>query len=135
MRPFITCFVAMVLASPAAAVRSADETRAYILNEDSHPHQVAPGDAARFSLQPVKLLARMDVKCSLQAEAGKPFTAVTLRTHGLTGVHWPFPTRTIRVEHKIDFDIVAEVQSGTSAYYEFVNEDSTQLLWHQCYNN
>jgi hypothetical protein len=60
---------------------------------------------------------------------------VTLRTHGLTGVHWPFPTRTIRVKHKIDFDIVAEVQSGTSAYYEFVNEDSTQLLWHQCYNN
>ena len=53
MRPFITCFVAMVLAGLATAVRSADETRAYILNEDSHPHQVAPGDAARFSLQPV----------------------------------------------------------------------------------
>ena len=81
--------------------------RAFIQKEDSNPHQVSSGDAARFYLEPGTTTALMDVKCSLEGDGGQPLSAVILRTHGLTDVQWPFPTRTIRVDIRIDFDIVA----------------------------
>ena len=120
-----------------AVVWSADRPAAYIINEDSHPHPVAPGEATRFSVGAAKTVARMDVKCSLEGDGGMPLTAVTLRTRGLTDVDWPFATRTIRVERKIDFDITALTQPDIEGlpYYEFVNEDGARALWHQCYNN
>lgn len=80
---------------------------AHIFNEDSHPHQVLPGEAARFTIEAAAHAARVDVKCSLQGDEGKPLGAVTLRTHGLSNVVWPFPTLTIPVDQKIDFDITA----------------------------
>ena len=115
----------------------ADMTAAYIVNEDSHPHQVAAGEATRFSVESAEIVTRMDVKCSLEGECGKPLTAVTLRTQGLTDVEWPFSSKTIRVDQKIDFDITALTQSGFVGlpYFEFVNEDGIRALWHQCYNN
>jgi hypothetical protein len=120
-----------------AVVWPADMTAAYVINEDSHPHQLAAGEATRFSVESAETVARMDVKCSLEGEGGKPLAAVTLRTQGLTDVEWPFPTRTIRVDQKIDFDITALTQPGFDGlpYYEFVNEDGVRALWHQCYNN
>ena len=120
-----------------AVLRSADMTAAYIINEDSHPHQVAPGEVARFSVEATRTVARVDVKCSLEGDGGMPLTAVTLRTQGLTEVEWTFSTRTIRLEKKIDFDITALTQSGYEGlpYFEFVNEDGVRELWHQCYNN
>jgi len=119
------------------AVWSVDMTAAYIVNEDSHPHPVAPGETTRFSVEQARTVGRMDVKCSLEGDGGKPLTAVTLRTRGLSEVEWPFPTRTIRVEQKIDFDITALTQPGIDGlpYFEFVNEDGARTLWHQCYNN
>ena len=115
----------------------ADMAAAYIVNEDSHPHQVAAGEATRFSVESAETATRMDVKCSLEGEDGKPLTAVTLRTQGLTDVEWPFSSRTIRVDQKIDFDITALTQPGfvDLPYFEFVNEDGIRALWHQCYNN
>jgi hypothetical protein len=110
---------------------------AYIINEDSHPHPVAPGETARFDVEPTSTMARLDVKCSLEGDAGLPLTAVTLRTRGLSEVEWPFPTLTIGVERRIDFDITAFTEAGFDGlpYYEFVNEDGLRTLWHQCYNN
>jgi hypothetical protein len=137
MRLCTACAIGILLFTHTMVTESADMVRAYILNEDSHPHQVPFGDSARFFLEPGKVVAWMDVKCSLEGDKGKPLTAVTLRTHGLIDVQWPFPTRTIRVDKKIDFDIIAQTQPAIDglSYYEFVNEDQTRLLWHQCYNN
>lgn len=137
MRLCSTFAIGIVVFTYTTVAQPADMIRAYILNEDSHPHQVRSGGSARFSLEPGMVVARMDVKCSLEGDNGEPLTAVTLRTHGLTDVHWPFPTRTIRVDKKIDFDIVAHTQPAIDglSYYEFVNEDRTRILWHQCYNN
>jgi len=133
---FLQNFLAIlfILTSVASA---ADVIPAYVLNEDSHPHQVLAGDVARFTVDTGKLVGFMDVKCFLEGDNGKPLTAVTLRSHGLTDVRWPFPGRTIQVDKKIDFDIVAytQVEGEGLAYFEFVNEDRSQILWHQCYNN
>jgi hypothetical protein len=121
----------------SALACSADMTAAYIINEDSHPHPVAPGETARFDVESTNTVARMDVKCSLEGAGGLPLTAVTLRTRGLGEVEWPFPTRTIRVKRRLDFDITALTEAGFDGrpYYEFVNEDEVRALWHQCYNN
>ena len=137
MRLWTTNAIGIVSLIHTLAAHPADMLRSYIQNEDSHPHQVASGNAARFYLDSNKITARMDVKCSLEGDNGKPLAAVTLRTHGLTGVQWPYPARTIRVEERIVFDIVGQTQPDLDSppYYEFVNEDRTRALWHQCYNN
>jgi hypothetical protein len=62
---------------------------AYIVNEDSHPHRVSPGESARFSLEPAGHAGRMDVKCSLEADDEMILTGVTLRTQGLDDVKEP----------------------------------------------
>lgn len=131
------CAIVTGLLIYTTVVWSADMTAAHIINEDSHPHQVAAGAVTRFSVEAAKTLARMDVKCSLEGDGGMPLTAVTLRTQGLTDVEWPFATLTIRVDRKIDFDITALTQPGIEGlrYFEFVNEDRARALWHQCYNN
>jgi hypothetical protein len=117
-------------------VCTADTAAAYIINEDSHPHRVAPGGTARFDVESTNSVARLNVKCSLEGDDGLPLTAVTLRTRGLSEVEWPFAAQTIRVERRIDFDITALTAAGFDGlpYYEFVNEDGARALWHQCYN-
>ena len=137
MRLWLSCIFGINFLILTTAVQAAEIPRAFIQNEDSHPHQVSSGNSARFSLEPVKIAALMDVKCSLEGDDSQPLTAVTLRTHGLTDVQWPFLTRTIRVDKRIDFDIVAQAQPALDKppYYEFVNEDPTRPLWHLCYNN
>jgi hypothetical protein len=127
----------MILIANTAPVRCADPMRAWVLNEDSHPHSLAPGEAARFSLEVGEPAALMDVKCSLAGDEGQPPVAVTLRTHGLAEVRWPYPSRTIHVERRIDFDILAHTLPDVTSlpYFEFVNEDPSHRLWHQCYNN
>ena len=143
----VVCVTCICLLFHSAAVLSADVlpsdvlpadlAAAYIVNEDSHPHRVSPGESARFSLEPAGHAGRMDVKCSLQADDEMILSGVTLRTQGLDDVKWPFPTRTIKLERKIDFDITAQTRAGFAGplYFEFVNEDRSRVLWHQCYNN
>jgi hypothetical protein len=116
---------------------SAELPIAPIINEDSHPHSVKVGETARFSIEASADAARVDVKCSLEGDEGMPLSAVTLRSHGLSNIAWPFPALTIRVEQKIDFDVTALTQPGMDSmpYFEFLNEDRTRILWHQCYNN
>jgi hypothetical protein len=116
---------------------SAELPIAHIINEDSHPHSVKVGETAHFSIEASADVARVDVKCSLEGDEGMPLSAVTLRSYGLSNVAWPFPTLTIRVEQKIDFDVTALTQTGVDGmpYFEFVNEDRTRIMWHQCYNN
>ena len=137
MRSQLACVIATVVFIYTSAGQSADMPRTFIQNEDSHPHEVAAGEATRFTLEATAQVARMDVKCSLEGDVGKPLTSVTLRVHGITDVEWPFATRSIRVERRIDFDITALTKPTSSglAYFEFVNEDPLNRLWHQCYNN
>jgi len=137
MHRWITYAIVMVLLIPTAVAQTEEMPRAFIQNEDSHPHQVSSGDAARFYLEPSTTTALMDVKCSLEGDGGQSLSSVTLRTHGLTDVQWPFPTRTIRVDIRIDFDIVALAQPTLDnlPYYEFINGDRARSLWHLCYNN
>jgi hypothetical protein len=127
-----TCLLAAI-----APLRAAEPVRVYIVNEDSHPHEVAPGESTRFTLEAAAGGALMDVKCSLRGDGDKPLASVTLRTHGLTDIRWPFPGRSIRLARAVDFDIQARTLPGTGdrAWFEFVNRDASRLLWHQCYNN
>jgi len=127
----------IALLLPMAVAHGADLPRAYIQNEDSHPHQVAPGNSARFAIEAAPDGARMDVKCTLEGDNGAPLAAVTLHSRGLADLQWPYPAHTIRIDHRIDFDITAQTRSAADgpAYFEFVNGDATRLLWHQCYNN
>jgi len=126
------CLLAIV-----AAGRAAEPVRVYILNEDSHLHEVAAGASTRFTLEAAAAGALMDVKCSLRGDGDKPLTSVTLKTHGLTDIRWPFPGRSIRLVQAVNFDIQARTLPGVGnrAYFEFVNQDASRLLWHQCYNN
>ena len=128
---------AAVIALAALAAGAAAVDRVYIVNEDSHPHEVQPGASARFSLERSAAGALMDVKCSLRGDEGMPAGKVTLRTHGLGDVVWPYASRSILVEHPVDFDILARIEDANAdaAYFEFVNEDPVRRLWHQCYNN
>jgi hypothetical protein len=134
--PKVITLAAGLLASVASA-RAAEPVRVYILNEDSHPHEVAPGASTRFTLEAAGDGALMDVKCSLRGDGDKSLTSVLLKTHGLTDLRWPFPGRSIRLAQAVDFDIQARVLpgAGARAYFEFVNQDASRLLWHQCYNN
>ena len=136
MYPRLIAIAACLLAAIAAG-RAAEPVRVYIVNEDSHPHEVAPGASARFTLEAAAGGALMDVKCSLRGDGDEPLASVTLRTHGLTDLRWPFPERSIRLAQAVDFDIQARTLPGAAepAWFEFVNRDATRLLWHQCYNN
>jgi hypothetical protein len=137
MRWAIIRLIAVALIARAAIGPAAWAARAFISNEDSHPHEVAPGASARFTLEPAAPGDSMAVKCTLSGDAGHPVTSITLRTSGLEDVRWPFATRTIHIERQIDFDILARISPATTgaAYFEFVNGDPARLLWHQCYNN
>jgi hypothetical protein len=137
MKLVLFCSVGFGLFVQMVNAGSAELPIAHIINEDSHPHSVKVGETAYFSIEASADVARVDVKCSLEGDEGMPLSAVTLRSHGLSNVAWPFPTLTIRVEQKIDFDVTALTQSGMDSmpYFEFVNEDRTRILWHQCYNN
>jgi len=70
-----TCFCLLfhsVIALAADVLPSdvlpADLAAAYIVNEDSHPHRVLPGESSRFSLEPAGHAGRMDVKCALEGD-------------------------------------------------------------------
>lgn len=136
MRSAFICVIVVALIACAAVAPVASAARVYITNEDSHPHEVAPGASARFTLEPAPPGDLMDVKCTLRGDADQPVTSITLRTYGLDEVRWPFATRTIDIERQIDFDILARISPGTAgtAYFELLNGDPARLLWHQCYN-
>jgi hypothetical protein len=125
------------LLSHSSATPAQEIVPAYILNEDSHPHRVLPGKTARFNIEAGQPGARMDVKCSLQGDGGRALSIIILRSRGLANLQWPFPTRAIRVQAKVDFDITAKtvIAQNSPAYFEFVNDDPSGVFWHQCYNN
>ena len=55
------CAIVTALLIHTAVVWSADIPAAYIINEGSHPHQVAPVEVARFSVEATRTLAGIDV--------------------------------------------------------------------------
>jgi len=61
MRARVSLGAGLILLLPMAQVQAADAPPAYIQNEDSHPHPLAPGDSARATLEAGAAGARMDV--------------------------------------------------------------------------
>lgn len=109
--------------------------RVEMLEEDSHPHDVQPGQEARFHILPVALPSRIDVKCSLTGPAAR----ATIVTSGMELQDWPLPGREFDLTPgaTLWLDITAAVRPGTAEapYFAFRNLDASRLLWHQCYNN
>jgi hypothetical protein len=108
--------------------------RADMLEEDSHPHEVRPGQEARFHALPATQPSLIDVKCSLTGPAAR----AAIVTSGMDLMDWPLPGRAfdLKPEATLWLDITAVVRPGTEApYFAFRNLDASRLLWHQCYNN
>jgi len=125
----------------AAAAAQATEApkhalpRVEILEEDSHPHEVRPGQEARFHALPVAQPSRIDVKCSLTGPAAR----AAIVTVGMELQDWSLPGREFDLKPgaTLWLDITAVVRPGTAEtpYFAFRNLDASRLLWHQCYNN
>ncbi|MEQ8807035.1 MAG: hypothetical protein RIE87_14460 [Rhodospirillales bacterium] len=109
--------------------------RAEMLEEDSHPHEVRPGQEARFHALPVAQPSLITVKCSLTGPAAQAAFA----TSGMDVQNWPLPGREFDLTPgaTLWLDITAVVRPGTAEtpYFAFRNLDASRLLWHQCYNN
>jgi hypothetical protein len=105
-----------------------------MVNEDSHPHEVLPGARSRFFIPAVTEPRRLDVKCGLSGPVGPVrlvFGGVEPRRWGKS--HAKFSIG--RQELNIDIEGIVLPNGAEDPFFEFVNGDSTRLLWHQCYNN
>ena len=109
--------------------------RAEMLEEDSHPHDVQPGQEARFHTLPAATPSLIDVKCALTGPAAR----AAIMTSGMELQDWPLPGREFDLTPgaTLWLDITAAVRPGTAEapYFAFRNLDASRLLWHQCYNN
>ena len=125
--------ILVVLACPIATSPFADPVpRAYINNEDSHPHEVFPNRTTEFYIDVLKSGGRVDVKCSLSGTVNP----VTIKTFGFELMEWRLPRKSFAITKPIDIDVVGQITPGTKdAWFRFTNGDDGHLLWHQCYNN
>jgi hypothetical protein len=127
MRVFI--LIACLIATSAVAD---PVPRAYINNEDSHPHEVFPGRTAEFYVDVSKSGGRIDVKCLLSGTVGQ----VTLKTFGFEILEGRLPRKTFAITKPIEVDVVGQITPGIKdAWFRFTNGDAGHLLWRQCYNN
>jgi hypothetical protein len=107
--------------------------RVYMVEEDSHPHEVRPGTEARFHVPAVGERRKLDVRCTLVGPAGP----VRLVFHGIEPSAWARANPRFTVGNKeigVDIEGVVEPDRPTP-YFAFANDDPARLLWHQCYNN
>ena len=106
--------------------------RAYINNEDSHPHEVFPSRATEFYTVVLKSGGHVDVKCSLSGAVNQ----VTIKTFGFELLKWRLPRKPFAIMKPIEVNVVGQITPGTQdAWFRFTNGDARHLLWHQCYNN
>ena len=135
IRLTLTALVLFAAAAQAAEAPKRALPRAEILEEDCHPHEVRPGQEARFHTLPVARPSLIDVKCSLTGPAAR----AAVVTFGMELQDWPLPGREFDLMPgaTLWLDITAVVRPGTAEapYFAFRNLDASRLLWHQCYNN
>jgi hypothetical protein len=124
---FVTCFL-----SASTTFASSSSPRAFINNEDSHPHEVLPGKSTVFYVDNSKTGGLVDVKCMLSG----PVSSVTARANGFKLEKWKLPSKTFPITEPIEINIVGNVPPNSrNSTFEFLNGDVSRLLWHQCYNN
>ncbi len=137
IRPFpyriLALLPAMVLGA-CQATPSLPVQQIYMQTEDSHPHEILPGETARFPFWPSQHIGFIDVKCTLSGEG----VVFELRLSDIDPRGWAAANRTLPLSHEeLQIDIegdVAKAGSGTVSF-AFVNNSQSRLLWHQCYNN
>lgn len=109
--------------------------RADMLEEDSHPHEVRPGEEARFHTFPAVRPSLVDVKCSLAGPAAR----AAIVTSGMVLKDWPLPDVEFDLKPGatlwLDITAVVNPDAKDAPYFAFRNLDASRLLWHQCYNN
>lgn len=106
----------------------------YMQTEDSHPHEVSPGQASRFPFWMTGKSGYIDVKCTLSGP-GIPYE---IRFTGIEPKGWAVSNgRGVLNEVGIGFDLEGDISGSSSrdVFFEFVNHSPSELLWHQCYNN
>ena len=124
---------ALIVAVTAAC--SGPLKRVHMLNEDSHAHEVRPGEAAKFFVPASPEPHRLDVKCTL---TGGQAARVRMAYSGVQPIGWAKKNSVFSpAGEEIDVEIEGTVMSTTdeAGWFAFINEDPTELLWHQCYNN
>lgn len=126
---------AAALIVTATAACSEPLGQVYMLNEDSHPHPVRPGKAAKIFVPAAPEPRRLDVKCTL---SGAPTARVRIAYSGVEPIGWAKQHPVFSLTGgEINVDIEAIVMPATkdAHSFAFVNENPSKLLWHQCYNN
>ncbi|PIW27069.1 MAG: hypothetical protein COW30_11910 [Rhodospirillales bacterium CG15_BIG_FIL_POST_REV_8_21_14_020_66_15] len=136
-RPAAIALAVLFAFTPAQAAEAPWRAlpRAEMLEEDSHPHEVRPGDEARFHTLPAARTSFLDVKCSLTGPAER----AAIVTSGMALKDWPLDSLEFEIQPgaTLWIDIIAVVRPETekAPYFAFRNMDASRLLWHQCYNN
>ncbi len=107
--------------------------QAYIDNEDSHPHEIVPGDEARFTIPSSISPQKIAVVCTLSGPVGP----IVIKSVNFFPTGWAWKTKTFHIGRtpiKVDVRGVTAGGGGITSYFAFFNQDPTGLLWHQCYN-
>jgi len=131
--PSPTAIAVFLILALGACAGAGIHPRVYMVEEDSHPHEVRPGTEARFHVPAVAGPRRVDVKCALRGPAGP----VRLVFFGIRPEGWAKRHPVIDVGAKetfVDIEGIAEPGHG-APFFAFANDDPARLLWHQCYNN
>lgn len=113
---------------------SLPEHQIYMQTEDSHPHEVLPGQVSRFPFWLADRPGYVDVKCTLTGKGVR----LGLILSGFEPTGWA-------AEHKewvlgpgelqVDIEGIVNEAGNPDVSFNFVNKSQTELLWHQCYNN
>lgn len=106
----------------------------YMQTEDSHPHEVLPGEFAVFPFWVSDHSGYVDVKCTLQG----PNVTMGLEVSGFQPKGWAARhTEYVLGNEEITVDIEGIVfeKGKENVTFSFQNKSQTGLLWHQCYNN
>lgn len=135
MRPALAsfCLAAALCSAGDRAALACELTvaRACLSNEDSHPHEIAPGARARFYIDADRAGQRVDVKCFLTG----PVTSARVDMSGIAPRGTVAGKPEFAVGASLDIDIEGTVLSPGETSFDLVNGDDARLLWHQCYNN
>ena len=102
--------------------------------EDSHPHEVLPGQISSFPFWRADHSGYVDVKCTLSGDGVR----FAFHLKGISPIGWAASHRDIilgKSELQIDIEGTVKDASRADVAFQFVNKSEADLLWHQCYNN
>ena len=106
----------------------------YMQTEDSHPHEIQPGESRRFPFWKSNVPGYIDVKCSFSGSS-VPFA---IGFSGIDTKAWVLDNKQVHLSDATFYADIEGIVTDTNSndiYLEFTNKSPTELLWHQCYNN